>query len=240
VFAFFSASGSKLPAYILPIFPLLALALGSYAVHAPARTLAIQAALLVPLALVLEWVAWRVPVMSGREPWDFAMYIRVTPWAVAAATTLLVCALAAVAFFRRERRWPGIAALTVAGILMLGCIEDAYEILSPRQSAIEVAAKMRPYLKPGTRVYSVGTYEQSLPFYLGRTVRLVDYEDEFALGQDAEPEKTLEEIDFEQDWLRPGEALAIMHPESYIGMKDDGLPMQVLHEDPRRVLVRKP
>ena len=240
VIVFFSASGSKLPAYVLPAFPLLALAIGHYAVNAPTRTLALQTALLIPVALVLEWYAGRVAFLSGREPWDFAMYVRVTPWAVAGATVVLVCALAASALFLRARRWLGIAMLTLGTVLLVECIEEAYEILSPRQSAIEVAAQMRPYLKPGTRVYSVGAYEQSLPFYLGRTVTLVDYEDEFALGQDAEPEKTLEEMDFEQDWLRPGEALAIMHPESYIGMKDDGLPMQVLHEDPRRVLVRKP
>jgi hypothetical protein len=181
-----------------------------------------------------------VAFLSGREPWDFAMYVRVTPWAVGAATVLLACALAAAALFSRGRRWLGIATLSLCTVLIVECMEEAYEILSPRQSAIEVAAKMRPYLKPGTRVYSVGTYEQSLPFYLRRTVTLVDYEDEFALGQDIEPDKALEEIDFEQDWVRPGDALAIMHPESYIGMKDDGLPMQVLHEDPRRVLVRKP
>ena len=40
--------------------------------------------------------------------------------------------------------------------------------------------------------------------------------------------------------LRPGEALAIMQPGAFEKMKALGLPMQVLHDDPRRVLVRKP
>jgi 4-amino-4-deoxy-L-arabinose transferase-like glycosyltransferase len=40
IVAFFSASGSKLPAYILPAFPALALVLGRYLVEAPTRRLA--------------------------------------------------------------------------------------------------------------------------------------------------------------------------------------------------------
>jgi len=40
--------------------------------------------------------------------------------------------------------------------------------------------------------------------------------------------------------LRPGEALAIMHPDTYQALRAQALPMQVLHEDPKRVLVRKP
>jgi len=31
-----------------------------------------------------------------------------------------------------------------------------------------------------------------------------------------------------------------MHPETYRSLRDSGLPMQLLHEDPRRVVVRKP
>jgi hypothetical protein len=31
-----------------------------------------------------------------------------------------------------------------------------------------------------------------------------------------------------------------MHPDSFEKLKAQGLPMQVLHSDPRRVLVRKP
>jgi 4-amino-4-deoxy-L-arabinose transferase-like glycosyltransferase len=42
VVAFFSASGSKLPAYILPAFPMLALVLGRYLAEAPTRKLALQ------------------------------------------------------------------------------------------------------------------------------------------------------------------------------------------------------
>jgi len=45
---------------------------------------------------------------------------------------------------------------------------------------------------------------------------------------------------FPREWLREGEALAIMHPDIYQALRAQGLPMQLVHEDPRRVLVRKP
>ena len=35
-------------------------------------------------------------------------------------------------------------------------------------------------------------YDQTLPFYLGRTTTLVDYRDELGLGLDAEPEKGID------------------------------------------------
>jgi 4-amino-4-deoxy-L-arabinose transferase-like glycosyltransferase len=61
IVAFFSASGSKLPAYILPAFPALALVLGRYLVEAPARRLGLMMIPLAPIALALAWAAWRMP-----------------------------------------------------------------------------------------------------------------------------------------------------------------------------------
>jgi hypothetical protein len=100
---------------------------------------------------------------------------------------------------------------------------------------------MKPYLKPDTRIYSVNLYDQTIPFYIGRPITLVNYHDEFETGMQAEPERVLwAEDGFDDVWLRPGDALAIMQPGTFERFKAWGLPMQVLHEDPRRVLVRKP
>jgi hypothetical protein len=80
-----------------------------------------------------------------------------------------------------------------------------------------------------------------VPFYIRRTVTLVDYVDEFETGLVAEPGKDVPKLaGFAAEWLRPGEALAIMAPDLLKELRAQGLPMQVLHEDPRRVLVRKP
>ena len=125
-------------------------------------------------------------------------------------------------------------------MLLIECLENGYEHLSPRQSGLGVARKMQPLIKPATRLYSVAHYDQTVPFYIGRTMTLVSYVDEFELGLKAEPGRGLPLAAFADDWLRPGEALAIMQPDTFEKMKAQGLPMVVLHDDPRRVLVRKP
>ncbi len=131
--------------------------------------------------------------------------------------------------------------IALGTILTIDCIEDAYEEFSPRQSGKAVAEKMQPWLGHETRVYSVMHYEQTVPFYIGRTVTLVDYRDEFDTGIRSEPQKVIERIArFPAEWQRPGDAMAIMQPDLLEKFRAQGLPMQVLHQDPKRVLVRKP
>jgi 4-amino-4-deoxy-L-arabinose transferase-like glycosyltransferase len=239
IVAFFSASGSKLPAYVLPAFPPLALVAGRYLAAAPTRRLAIWSALVIPAALVLGWLAWQYPE-TARDAWSQAMYVEAQRWAIAAALILLAASVAATVLFRSDRRWPAIVTVAFASVLLIECLENAYEHLSPRQSGRQVAEKMKPLLEPGTRLYSVEHYDQTVPFYIRRTLKLVHYVDEFETGLEAEPGIGMELDAFVTDWLRPGEALAIMQPDTFQKMKALGLPMQVLHDDPRRVLVRKP
>jgi len=240
VVAFFSASGSKLPAYVLPVFPILAIALGRYLADAPPRRLALWCALGALLVIPLSVLA--IDIDRGtHDAWTAAMYRAAKPWAYAAVAALLAGTLGGALLLRSGRRWLGLAAVALAGLLLIECIEDGYEELSPRQSGKAVAQAMEPWLKPSTRLYSVNHYDQTVPFYIKRKVTLVNYRDEFETGLEAEPGLALWETDdFEDEWLRPGDALAIMQPGTFEKFRRLGLPMQVLHEDPRRVLVRKP
>jgi 4-amino-4-deoxy-L-arabinose transferase-like glycosyltransferase len=240
VVLFFSASGSKLPAYVLPAFPILALVLGRYLAEAPPRRLALWSALALPLAGLLLIAAYRAPG-GAREAWTRAMYTAAQPWMYAAGAILIVALALSTVALRRGRRWLALVTIAIASVLMIDCLEDAYEEFSPRQSGYEVAQKMLPLLRPDTRVYSVKIYDQTVPFYIGRTVMLVDYGDEFETGLKSEPGAHIERIeDFPAEWLRPGDALAIMQPGNFEQLERQGLPMEVLHRDPRRILVRKP
>ena len=67
------------------------------------------------------------------------------------------------------------------------------------------------------------------------------YFDEFTLGIDSEPGIAIRDIkDFKAEWLREGNAVAIMHDSTYEDLHQQGLPMQIIHQDPRRIAVRKP
>ena len=240
IVAFFSASGSKLPAYILPAFPPLALVLGRYLAMAPTRRLAYCAFPVTLLAIALAVLTWYSP-QNTRDDWSRRLYQEAQFWGYYAAVSLFATAIIGGILLFRGRRMLGILVVAAGTVFTIDSIEDAYEVFSPRQSGMEVAQKMLPWLKPATRVYSVGHYEQTVPFYIARTLTLVDYVDEFELGQRSEPGKSIARLaDFPAEWMRPGEALAIMQPDLLEGLRAQGLPMQVLHQDPRRVLVRKP
>ena len=240
ILAFFSVSGSKLPAYILPIFPTLALVLGAHLARTPGPRIAPWILPVAPVALLGSWAAGKAPERIG-DAWTWAMYNDASMEIMAGALLLFAGTCMAWLFLRRGQKWTGIVILAASMTVLVSAIEDGYEDLSPRQSAKAVAEKMRPLLKPGTSVYSVKHYEQSLPFYIGRTVTLVDYVDEFDLGIRQEPAKVIPDLaTFRAEWLRQGDAMAIMHPDIYQDFRKQGLPMQALHEDLRRVLVRKP
>ena len=240
VLVFFSLSGSKLPAYILPAFPPLALVLGRYLLKAPTQRLAMWMLPIPFLALALGYAAWISPD-SARDAWTRALYLEARPYALAGAAILLAIGVIAPLMLRRGRRWLAMIVVAIGTLVMVDCLEDAFEQMAPRQSGLAVAEKMRPLMSPATRLYSVRIYDQTVPFYIGRTLTLVDYSDEFETGLKTQPELRIARLeDFPAHWLRPGEALAIMHPDTYQKLRSQGLPMQLVHEDPRRILVRKP
>ena len=240
IVAFFSASGSKLPAYVLPVFPPLAYVLGHYLAEAPPRRLALWAGLGASLAIPLAALALGID-REAKDPWTLALYRAAQPWTLAAAGAHLAGGVAGWALLRAGRRWHGLAAVAFGALVVIACVQGGYDELTPRQSGKGVAEAMKPWLAPTTRLYSVGHYDQTVPFYIGRTLTLVNYHDEFETGLRAEPELAIEDLGkFPAEWLRPGDALAIMQPGTYERFRRQGLPMQVLHEDPRRVLVRKP
>ncbi|HET7199452.1 MAG TPA: 4-amino-4-deoxy-L-arabinose transferase, partial [Burkholderiales bacterium] len=88
--------------------------------------------------------------------------------------------------------------------------------------------------------YSVGSFDQSVPFYLGRAVTLVGYEDELAPGIATEPAKYVGSIEeFLARWRGHSEAFAIMTPRVYDTLRQEGLPGRVLVRDAWRVIVAR-
>ena len=240
IVVFFSASGSKLPTYVLPAFPALALALGAYLATADTRKLARFVALGMPLGLAMGWFAWRYPD-TANDAWSRGLYEKAQVWAIAGSVIVFVAGGLAAAMLARARRWPAIAVTALAGVLLIGCIVEGYKCLTPRQSGYDIAQELKPLLADSPRLYSVNHYDQTLPFYIGRTLTLVDYGDEFETGLTAEPWRGIPYLDaFVADWLRPGSAVAIMQPGIVEKLKARHMPMEVLHQDPRRLIVRKP
>jgi hypothetical protein len=114
-----------------------------------------------------------------------------------------------------------------------------HDSLARASSAYYLAQEISPWLKPGIPFYSVGTYEQTLPFYIKRTVTLVAFADEMAYGLAQEPKLGLRTYaEFERAWRGSSYALAMMTPQTYAEFEKSGLPMQLIARDTRRVVIR--
>jgi 4-amino-4-deoxy-L-arabinose transferase-like glycosyltransferase len=238
IFAFFSVSSSKLPSYIMPIFPALALLLGNYLAERPATTVRWHLAPLLLLGIVvMAFAPQAVRFASDEVP--VKLYEAYVPWLF--ATGAVVLAGTGYALYRclRGSVTPALVAvcfssLTAGQLAMMG-----HDSLARASSAYYLAQEIRPWLKPGIPFYSVGTYEQTLPFYIKRPVTLVAFSDEMAYGLAQEPKLGLRTYaEFERAWRSSSYALAMMTPQTYAEFEKSGLPMQVIARDTRRVVIR--
>jgi 4-amino-4-deoxy-L-arabinose transferase-like glycosyltransferase len=251
VFVFFSLSGSKLPSYILPMFPALALILGWQLNQMPARTLAL---LVLPLALVSVLLLAGLGVVLRAFVPDLAdantpaeIFHAFGPWVVAAAGVMAGSAVAAFLLLRHggaAAKSAAIVVLTLGAVagMQLGFIGyDAFRTTRSAYDLVRAAERSNGGpLDPRIPVYQVRTYDQTLPFYLGRTTTLVAYRDEMALGLDIEPGLGFAT---EESWIPHWQALAqgyaLIRLDDYAALVSRSVPMRVIARDPRRVFVAR-
>ncbi len=242
IFFFFSYSSSKLPGYILPIFPALALLIAVDLENASRRSRMIAAGLLVLIGLAGVAAVPQMVTMAVRHPEETALLEAYQPWVLMAGIVAAAGGALALLHARQLRRDLTVLTMAIAGFAATQLILTGFEPYGKMRSGKAVALKMLPELKPDTTIYSVSTYEQSMTFYLQRTVVLVDYWDEFTFGLRQQPQLSIPTVDeFVVRWnqhIQQGvKALAILSPEKYAELKADGLAMRVVAEDTRRVVV---
>jgi 4-amino-4-deoxy-L-arabinose transferase-like glycosyltransferase len=249
-FVFFSVSGSKLPSYILPMFPALALVLGFEMTRLSPRALAWIA---LPLAvgapaLLAAYLAGRDELVAAlaSDVTPASIYVTFGPWLVAALAVFSAGGIAAYVLFRRgvpAAKTLGIASLSLSTLIGIqlalvghdafASVRSAYPILQDAQRANGQA------FDPAFPVFQVGSYDQTLPFYLERPTPLVDYRDEMALGLDAEPTKGYSLPAWKEVWAAAPQAYALMTPAMAAALAQQNVPMRVLARDPRHVFVAR-
>ena len=243
---FFSASSSKLPGYIVPVFPGLALLVGHYLDVGPRRCRMLAAGL---AALLGVGFLALVPFMErfARRPGEDAIYAAYQPWVLAAGLVLLIGGLLALLYARQLVRDLSVLVLAVSGFAATQLLMAGFEPVGRARAGLDMLPAMQAAgaLDPATAVYSVGMYEQSLVFYLGRTVTLVAFEDEFAFGLRQQPELWIPTIPaFVQRWRADAAAgrrsVAIIRPEFVPALERDGVPLRVVASDTRRAIIANP
>lgn len=240
IFVFFSASDSKLPSYILPIFPALALLIGVRLAQINARVLFWQMVLIALIAAIALAMVPHVADFASNDM-EKLLYANYVHWAYAAAISGLAGTLLGIYFSYRGRVAAAVAMLSLSGFVAAQLMLIGHDSLAPSGSAYNIARQIRPYVKPGTPFYSVGMYDQTLPVYLGRTMTLVGFRGEMDFGLEQEPQKWIADIStFNKVWRSQSYALALMSPDIYNFLKQSGLPMQVIADDTIRVVVKTP
>lgn len=239
VFLLFSASSSKLASYILPIFPALALLVGYELAQRRRGDLLLSALLGMVLAVAGLWLA--PALLREGSNISLPMYREFLPWLIGGCALLLIAAIAAFigAYFRQAT----VATLLLAAGLLIGTqiVTSGAQAFSPVYSGRSLAAQIAPYNKPQVPFYSLNDYQQSLPFYLKRTLTLVAYQGELYYGIQRAPQQWIPDLDtFISRWHSDPQALAVMPVATYAVLQNKGVPMQIIGRDPERVAVKKP
>ncbi|HET7922723.1 MAG TPA: glycosyltransferase family 39 protein [Gammaproteobacteria bacterium] len=239
IFVFFSFSDSKLDSYILPIFPALALLVGRELGKLRRSDLLLSAVFVLFMAMTMLWWAPSLKHDGGRMPAE--LYRAFLPWLMAGCGVLLLAAGAGfvLAYFRRPR----VASLALAGGLFvaLQTITSGAQVLSPLYSGHALAQQLKGRDIASLPFYSVQDYQQSLPFYLKRSLTLVGYQGEMAFGIRHEPEKWIPDTDsFIARWTKGPKAYAVMPDDTYDVLRQRGVPMNVVARGVSRVIVEKP
>jgi 4-amino-4-deoxy-L-arabinose transferase-like glycosyltransferase len=243
---FFSASGSKLPSYILPMYPPLALVTAELLRRLDLRLLerlALAGAVLLGAAAaatllwhdpLLAWLTARSTLLEGAPA--FLRWVEGALAVVAVGT-----ALAALAFRRRARFW-GVAALSLS---TLGAVQvatagfDAYSAQRSTSAILHAAERVGAFAADAP-FFQLQMHDHTAPFYLQRVTMPVSFREELGPGIDAEPERQVPTVGlWITAWQKLPRAYALMPTEVHTWLAGEGVPMRVLAADGRRVVVSR-
>ncbi len=246
LFFFFSISGSKLPGYILPIFPALALLIAIDIQQKPAKSLQWAAASFALLGLAgfigLHFFSQSPAYLN--DTLEASLNRGYLPWLAGVAVFMLISGVIATVMARKGKKEATIITLALAGFMAGQIAALGHEPWGQHIAGSKHLPAMKSYLQhhPQAPIFAVGRYEQALPFYLERTTTLVEFADEMAFGLSIQPELWIPVLDdFIAKWktmqAEGKPAMAIVRTDIYEKFKQSDFPMQVIGIDSKRVII---
>lgn len=242
---FFSVSRSKLPGYILPVFPALALLLGAVLARLEQRRVLIflwgTFALSVVAVLLTAYVTGAAPTEVSR-----AAYRRFGFWAGVGIAVIATGTLLAALVARRSDGSATIGKLTliafaVSSHLGLQTMLLGHDALRERMSSYDLAAAANQRIDRSQPFYSIDTLDHTLSFYVKKTMTMVAYRDELEFGLTSEPHLWIPSIEeFRKSWASDRHPMAVMPEDTFLWLRRSGLPMEVVVRNEKRIVVEKP
>jgi len=230
VFVFFSISSSKLPPYILPIFPALAI-LAARSLTAP--VLRVQSALLLFGSLAAAYFVHRY---AAGGP-----YAAYGDWLVLSALILAASAVAAHVAAHMGRVQAAVIALAAGGLVATQVGLGAHCTMAERFSVEATVARLAERPPADVPVYAVQMYDHTIPWSLRRTVTMVGHQDELATEIGWEPQKFVPDVAaFAARWSAEPRAWAFVPLGEIDRLRALGIPMQQMARGPQYAIVKKP
>jgi len=234
-FCFFSLGQSKLPGYILPILPIIAVISGGQLakrerIDADRWFMLVSGILYIVGAFFVERLA------SGRYPVEqWAAY---APWIIASGV-LLVAAFV-VLTIGKDGRLPFFAAAAVLSMASALCIFNGANSLAESRSSKVIADVIEEFLPEDAPIYGFQYYPEAAVFYLGRNVTPVEYEGELAMGIGLEPEKHIKRHDeFLAVWQNLEQAAVVVKNNRIKNLKLDKLQGRIVYQGPKTTVIIK-
>lgn len=239
VFFFFSISHSKLPAYILPMFPALALLVGEN-MSKRKHFIADGMVAIVLAIIIFIFFTWKVDDTAKLGNLATRL-IAFRPWIIAA--TALTGAAGISMLLLRHHKNLAISIFALCALLGIQMVSWGYQSISELRSSKTMAEAIQSYIdkngKDSVAIYDVNRYDQSLPYYLGRTINLVGFTGELEFGINQEPQKWLSEADFLPLWLNSEQAISVINQSTYELWQQQKIPMHTIYQNSRYIAVTR-
>ncbi|KWR77691.1 glycosyl transferase, partial [Cupriavidus sp. SHE] len=214
VLTFFSISRSKLPLYILPAFPPMAVLLAHRAMSGVRPTLAASFLAMPVLAVTIGFLLWHPTLSNALLKRDVSDPATLQTWGSITVGILAIGGFLAFGIALRGRRLCAVAVASLATLagLQAGLMASrAFGSLSIKPLGLEAKAASRV----DTELFDVGQIDRGLAFYTERLPTIVGARSELDLGFSVEPGKWIaNEEAFAQRWKTPGHKLAVMRHET--------------------------
>lgn len=236
IFVFFSASHSKLVPYILPMMPLLWALACDIGQDCRADALVVDSLVTLAFAIcgaaALVWMMRSTPALAS-----IVLPIRGT--LVGVFAIIATGSVAALLLVRRAAR-SSLVALASAWIVAATWIEFGPASLNAHYSAKNLAHVLIERGARNAPIFSIDTYDQTLTFYLGRTVGLVRYRGELEFGIAHDPQRFISTLDeFLKVWNATPKAFAVMPPRTYDELLRRDASLALVTRDDRYVAIAK-
>jgi 4-amino-4-deoxy-L-arabinose transferase-like glycosyltransferase len=241
IIGFFSASSSKLPGYIVPVFPALALLVATWFETGTRGSRTAAGLLTAAFGVALMGIA---PFVTGFSRWagEEALYAAWQPYVLAAGFISAVGGALAMLYARQMQRDLTVLVLAISGFATAHLMLAGFDAVGKGRAGVNLLPAIRAEIRADTKIYAVGLYDQSLTFYLGRPVTLVAIWDEFTFGLQQQPELSVPTVAaFHARWRADAAAgvpnLAIVRADIATAMRRLGLPVRVVAADSRRTVI---